>query len=274
MSLTDIALCQYELGSVNSIDRLTERAERLFDRAGGADIYVLPELFAVDAASAGGSLSTLRRSEFNVLRDWCLEQAKQRDAVIVGGSAYVETDGVVHNRSPIATPDGTAVTYNKARPIPEERADGVIGGERRPPLVEYGDTEIGVLICYDVEFPSVVRSVVDRGAELLVVPSWTAGEAGYQRVRRCAAARAIENQAYVAQVSLVGRPPEGSSSGGTGCSALFAPCDDTVGPSGTRLSLPRDRHAAATGAIDLGQLRTARESASVRPYADRKVFES
>lgn len=270
----DVALCQYGFDGVDSIDGLTERAETLFERAGVADVYVLPELFAVDAVTpTAGALPTLAESEFDALRAWCRRQAEHRNAAVIAGSAYVEIDGTIRNRSPIATPDGEVVTYDKIRPIPQERSDGVAPGEKRPPLIRYGGTEIGVLICYDVEFPSIARSLVDRGAELLVVPSWTATEAGYQRVRRCAAARAVENQVYVAQVCLVGSRPKESIDGGTGRSALFAPCDDVVGADGTRLSLSRDRHAAATTAADLGRLRTARTSASVRPYTDTEVFE-
>jgi predicted amidohydrolase len=270
----DVALCQYRFDAVDSIDELTERAETLFERAGTADVYVLPELFAVDAVRpTAGALPTLAESEFDALRAWCRRQAEHRNAVVVAGSAYVEIDGTIRNRSLIATPDGTVVAYDKLRPIPQERSDGVVPGKKQPPLIQYNGTEIGVLLCYDVEFPSVARSAVDRGAELLVVPSWTAHEGGYQRVRRCAAARAVENQVYVAQVCLVGSHPTESLEGGTGRSALFAPCDDVVGADGTRLSLSRDRHAAATTAVDLERLRTARQSASVRPYTDTEVFE-
>lgn len=270
----DVALCQYALDGVASVDELTGRAERLVDRAGPADVYVLPELFAVDATTPSGeALPALSAAEFAELRTWCGEQASARDAIVVGGSAYVETGAGIANRSPVATPDGVVDTYDKARPTPEERDDGVVAGEQPPLLVERDGVTVGVLVCYDVEFPAVVREAVDRGAELLVVPSWTAGEAGYQRVRRCAAARAVENQAYVAQVSLVGEHPREAVGTGTGRSAVFAPCDDVVGPRGTRLSLPRDEHAAATCSLDPERLRTARESASVRPYADAGGFD-
>jgi len=69
------------------------------------------------------------------------------------------------------------------------------------------DTElgcIGVAICYDSEFPLLVRQQVEQGAELLLVPSCTDAAAGYHRVRVAAAARALESQCYVLLSPLVG----------------------------------------------------------------------
>jgi len=276
MTALDVGLCQYALAGAGSVGALTDRAGELLDRAGPADVFVLPELFAVDATVPGDDeLAVLSDAEFDDLVSWTGEQARRRGAVVVAGSALVRTgDGedrsedAVRNRCPVATPDGEVRTYDKRRPIPSEREAGIEPGETAPPLVEHGGTTVGVLVCYDVEFPAMVRAAVDRGAELLVVPSWTSSEAGFQRVRRCCAARAVENQASVAQVSLVGDHPVADVGGGTGRSALFGPCDDVVGPHGTRLSLARDEHAAGRARVDVDALRRSREEASVRPYTD------
>jgi len=264
----DIALCQYEFdASVSSVDDLLTRVRALFDRAGGADLYVLPELFATDCLDADGEgVATLGREDRETLREFLAGAAAERDAVVVGGSYNVAASGATYNRCPIATPDGGVETYDKARLIPGERADGKTGGEEPPPVVDHRGVGVGVAVCYDVEFPELVRDIADRGAEVLAVPSWTATDAGFQRVRRCAAARAVENQLYVAQVSVVGTTGEGATA--TGRSAVFAPCDDVVGPHGTRLSLARDAHAAGVCGVDVGALRESRRTAEVRPYAD------
>lgn len=265
-----VGLCQYGLAGVDGLDALLDRAEGLLEAAGPADCYVLPELFAVDAtdpaADAFAELA-LTADEFGALTDWCAGQASARDALVVGGSAYVDDGGLV-NRCPVGRPDGTAATYDKRCPIPSEREGGVVGGEAAPPVVEHRGTGVGVLVCYDVEFPGQVRDLVDRGAEVLVVPSWTAGADGYERVGRCAAARAVENQAYVVQVSLVGTHPAAAVGGGVGRSAVFAPCDDVHGPHGTRLALAHGEHAAGRYALDLDALERSRAGAAVRPYTD------
>ncbi|WP_435176857.1 nitrilase-related carbon-nitrogen hydrolase [Halorussus sp. AFM4] len=262
----EVALCQYEFESVESVDALIRRVEGLFDRAGDADCYVLPELFASDCLPSGEGPATLGSARRTALHDALAAAADDREAVVVGGSYNVAEDGAVYNRCPVATPGGGVETYDKRHLVPEEREAGKRPGAARPPVVEHGGVGVGVAVCYDVEFPELVRDLADRGAEVVAVPSWTAGEAGFQRVRRCAAARAVENQLYVAHVSVVGE--RSADLRGTGRSAVYAPCDDVVGPRGTRLSLPRDEFAAGTCAVDVAALRRSRSDAAVRPYAD------
>lgn len=267
--------CQYELTGASSVEDLCGRAENLIATAGGADVYVLPELFVVDATSGSGESVAeycLDESETETFHAWCGRVATEHDAVVVGGTYYVDDDGI-RNRCPVATPDGDVLTYDKRHPIPSEREEGVLAGEEEPPLVDHQGVTVAPLVCYDVEFPSDVRGVVERGAEVLAVPSWTAATDGYQRVRRCAAARAVENQAYVVQTSLVGTHPREGISEATGRSTVFAPCDDIVGPHGTRLSLPRDESAVAGCTLDVEALRESRKSATVRPYTDAREEE-
>lgn len=133
--------------------------------------------------------------------------------------------------------------------------------------IEVAGARVATAICYDVEFPGTVRDCADDGAEILVVPSWTRTSAGHHRVRRSAAARAVENQLDVIYVPLVGNHLT-EEWAATGRGTVFAPCDDVVGPHGTRLSLPRDEHAVGTTSLYLSALRESRQSAEVRPYTD------
>lgn len=66
---------------------------------------------------------------------------------------------------------------------------------------------IGIAICYDSEFPLLVRAQVEAGAELLLVPSCTDALAGYHRVKVAAQARALESQCPVLMSPLVGEVP-------------------------------------------------------------------
>jgi predicted amidohydrolase len=274
-----VGLCQYEFGaSTSSLDDLLGRTEKLFERAGEADLYVLPELFVTDCLDAADEeVATLDEDDRETFHDFLVDAADRRDAVVVGGSYNVTGDGETYNRCPVAVPETGVKIYDKSNPTPEERESGKCEGTSRPPVVEHRGVGIGVAVCYDVEFPELVRDLADRGAEVIAVPSWTASEAGYQRVSRCAAGRAVENQCFVAQVSAVGARADESDAAGepggasaTGRSAVYAPCDDVVGPHGTRLSVPRDEHAAATCSVSVADLRKSREDASVRPYADAK----
>lgn len=297
MNHFDVALCQYALGSAGSLDEFQREAATLFDRAGDADLYVLPELSLSDLRLRGEDTpvaeTALSPDEVARYHDFLRNEARVRDAVIVGGSynAVVGDEGTTGsadegtagdadvldsagwtldddrplvNRAPVATPDGLEI-YVKIHPTPGERESGKSCGTGAPLLVEHAGTTVGVVVCYDVEFPELVREAVDAGAEVLAVPSWTAGDAGAERVARCAAARAVENQCYVASVPLVGSRGDAE---GVGRSRVFAPTDDVCGPHGTRLELPWNRRAAATETVDLDALRESRESAAVRPYTD------
>ena len=66
---------------------------------------------------------------------------------------------------------------------------------------------IGVLICYDSEFPELARRLVDEGAKIIFTPFCTDTRQGYMRVRYCCQARAIENQCFVVMSGNVGNLP-------------------------------------------------------------------
>lgn len=269
----DIALCQYAFGGVKTIDAFWERITTLFERCGPADAYILPELIGYDVAVSNGRKKyQLTNSEIGEFHEKLASEANNRDAIIVGGSYRVSDGDKLYNRAPIALPDESVRTYTKQRPVPAEREDGVASGSHAGPVFEHKGVSVGVLICYDSEFPDVVRDVFERGAEVIALPSLTGSAAGYQRVSRCSAARAVENQAYVLQVPLVGTHPSGQKEG-VGRASCFAPCDDVAGPDGTRLTLPPGEHAVGIQRLNVDLIRESRTSASVRPYSDRVIFE-
>lgn len=270
----DVALCQYGYAGVETVDTLCDRAEALFEAAGPADLYVLPELFATDlTVDETGEDRGLTGDTLESFERFVATQASDRDALVVGGSYRTRDGDALVNRTPIGRPDGSLTAYTKRHPTPEEREQGTHPGTGSPPVLEHAGTAVGVIICYDVEFPGAVAAVADAGAEVLAVPSLTETEAGFQRVSRCSAARAVENQLYVVQVPLIGSHPRDDRTG-TGRAAVYKPCDDVVGANGTGLSLPRDEHCAATQSLDIERLRRSRREASVRPYTDRSYFES
>lgn len=94
--------------------------------------------------------------------------------------------------------DGTVEKYEKLHVTPdEEKVWGLKGGN----ILKTYDTDcgkIGILICYDCEFPELSRLLADEGMDILFVPFLTDTQNGYSRVRYCAQARAIENECYVA----------------------------------------------------------------------------
>jgi predicted amidohydrolase len=100
---------------------------------------------------------------------------------------------------------------------------GVVGGGPLQ-LFDTGLGKIGILICYDSEFPLLARAMAE--ADLILVPSCTEALTGYSRVRIGAMARALENQCVTVMSSTVG-PCDWSPSvdQNTGMGGVFGPPD-------------------------------------------------
>jgi predicted amidohydrolase len=139
--------------------------------AAGARIVVLPELASsgymfrdhadlVDAAEpADGPTVTL-----------LTELAQRLDLVVVAGFPEA-AGGAVYNSAILADPSGVRAVYRKAHLWDAEKPLGFTPGDAPPPVVETPFGRIGVMICYDVEFPEWVRTAALAGADLLAVPA-------------------------------------------------------------------------------------------------------
>jgi predicted amidohydrolase len=91
-------------------------------------------------------------------------------------------------------------------------SDRLTAGPLEPVVVEVGGFAVGLMTCYDLRFPELARALVDRGAELLVVPAaWVAGPRKVEHWRTLVRARAIENTVFVAAVGQPGPRYSGHS---------------------------------------------------------------
>ncbi len=127
--------------------------------------------------------------------------------ILAGSFPWKLDDGRYVNRAWLFAPDGGSAFQDKQVMTRFEREQWDIA--RGEPLRVF-DTAIGCLgvaICYDAEFPQLVRAQVEAGAELILVPSCTDARAGYQRVFVAARARALESQCPVLLSPLVGEAP-------------------------------------------------------------------
>lgn len=129
--------------------------------------------------------------------------AHQYNICIVAPSfPFLSHDGWV-NRCWVFSPHATRYT-DKVHMTRFETEWLTITGRPELTLYRWHNLSFGICICYDVEFPIQVRALVEAGADLILTPSCTDTEAGYQRVFLSARARALENQVYVAQAPLRG----------------------------------------------------------------------
>ncbi|MBV9450926.1 MAG: alpha/beta hydrolase [Streptosporangiaceae bacterium] len=144
--------------------------------AAGARLVVLPELcdsgyvFA-DADEARGLAS--RAQDGATLREW-RSLAATHDLVIAGGFCELGDDGKLYNSAAIVDGSGTRAVYRKAHLWDAEK-NVFTPGDGAPPVVELPFGRVGLMICYDLEFPEWVRLPALSGADLIAAPvNWPA----------------------------------------------------------------------------------------------------
>ena len=143
-------------------------------------------------------------------------------------------------------------------------------------VFETDSGRIGVLICYDSEFPELSRLLADEGMEILFVPFLTDTQNGYARVRNCARARAIENECYVAIAGSVGNLPNVHNMDiQYAQSMVFTPCDFAFPTNGIKAEATANTEMILIADLDLDLLKELNEHGSVRNLKDRRtdIFE-
>ena len=153
----------------------------------------------------------------------------------------------------------------------EAKVWGIVGGNQ---IVAF-DTDcgkIGILICYDVEFPELSRILADEGMDILFVPFLTDTQNGFSRVRHCAQARAIENECYVVMAGCVGNLPQVHNMDiQYAQSAVLTPSDFAFPSNAVKGEATPNTEMTLIVDIDLDLLRELHEYGSVRNMKDRRL---
>jgi predicted amidohydrolase len=127
----------------------------------------------------------------------------------------------------------------------------------------------GIAICYDSEFPLLVRAQAEAGAEVVLIPSCTERVSGYHRVRTSAMARALESTIATVMSPTVGDAPWSPAvDRNVGAAGIFVPSEPGVADDGTLGEGTLNAPQWVTGAIDLAALRRLRTSGEMRNFAD------
>lgn len=139
--------------------------------AAGAQIVVLPELVTSGYMfdSVDQARSTAIGPDHPVFTDWSALAAGS-GAVVIGGFCEPAPDGGVYNSAVVLDGTGVLAVYRKIHLWDTEK-NFFTPGPDQPPIVETSFGNIAVVICYDLEFPELTRSVALRGADLLAVPT-------------------------------------------------------------------------------------------------------
>lgn len=216
----------------------------------GASLAVFPEyagmeLTALDPASVGdlhAAIAALQPLVAGIDATHAELAARHGIHILAGSLPVLGQDGRYRNHARLFAPNGGMGTQQKIVMTRFEREQWNIAGGGPIRVFETALGRIGVAICYDAEFPLLVRAMAEAGAELILMPSATDTLHGYHRVRVGAQARALESQCYVVQAPVVGAaewtPALDESHGAAG---VFGPPD---------LGFPEDG-VVALGAVDV-----------------------
>ncbi|WP_338548965.1 carbon-nitrogen hydrolase family protein [Roseovarius phycicola] len=232
-----VATAAYPLDPVDSWEAYAQKIETWVAEAEGqgAKLLVFPEYAGMELAMLAGpeAASDLERSlravservpEADALH---MELAAKYNVHICAGSAPVFDPQIGDrpvNRARLITPTGAVGIQDKQIMTRWERdpMQAASGGGLQ--LFDTAIGKIGILICYDSEFPLLGRALYD--ADLILAPSCTEALSGYWRVRIGAMARALETQCVSVMASLVGDAPWNEVADlTTGMGGIFGPPD-------------------------------------------------
>lgn len=279
MTIT-VAAAQYPIDRFRHFDDFVAKASRWVKDAAdrGADLLVFPEYGGMELSSLlpeavigdlSAQLEALQPLRDDALAVWRRLAMQHGVTLLAPSLPWRLADGRYVNRAWLITPDGRMGHQDKQIMTRFENDDwGVSAGDGLR-LFDTPAGRLGVLICYDSEFPDLARALVEAGADLLLVPSCTDTPAGYHRVRLSAQARAIEQQVAIVHSPTVGEALWSPAVDiNTGHAAVYTPCDHGFPPDGI---LTRGEDATPgwqLARLDLPLIRALREQGQVNNYHD------
>lgn len=273
-----VGLVQSQMRAVSSVEDALQQVESFIDALSHyrCDIALFPEFFnapLMGLQSHASSYEAIKAlAEYTPLFcDEISRLAVSYNINVVAGSMPLLKDDGLYNVSYLCRRDGTVDFQYKIHPTPREKKAWVMEGGSELKIFETDFGRVGILICYDVEFPELARLLSDRDMQLLLVPFWTDTKNGFLRVKRCAQARAIENECYVAIAGSVGNLPQVDNVDiQYAQSSVFSPSD---------FAFPHDAIVSETTPntemtlivdLDLRKLQELKSEGSVRNSLDRR----
>jgi len=253
MKKLTISLIQMDIKTAD-VDSNLSAAARFIEKASKhkPDFIVLPEMWSTGFAY--GDLYGIAKSYFDVTLDFIKYHAKKCSSTIIAGSIPEPEGSKVFNTCFAASPDGKVIgKYQKTHVFSPtgESLHFAAGEKAEATLTPFG--KIGIVICYDLRFPELVRKLWSKGINILFVP------AQFPAVRidhwnTLLRARAIENHIFVAGCNRTGKDKRYEYPGE---SAVYDPFGRTV-------EKADDKEGVTTCTIDLNKIKEADEIIPIR----------
>jgi predicted amidohydrolase/GNAT superfamily N-acetyltransferase len=278
-SVVRIGVVQWQMRNTATVDAMFDQIEFFVDAVSGykSDFILFPELFNAPLMEKYNHLSesdAIRElaTYTEEFRSRFLRLAVSYNINIICGSMPFYKDEKLYNISYLCRRDGSWDFQYKLHITPNEASYwGMIGGDE----LKVFDTDrgkIGILICYDSEFPELSRLMADKGMEILFVPFLTDTQTGFNRVRICSQARAIENECYVAIAGCIGNLPRVKNMDiQYAQSAVFSPSDFMFPNNAIVAEATPNNEMTLIADVDLSLLKELHEQGSVHTLKDRRL---
>ena len=274
-----ISAAQYPLSQFSTLGAYRDKLADWVSRAAAdkADLVVFPEYGAMEYAAAAGEAAAgdLAASLEAVAAAWPEMEAAHAEFarmyrlhILAASGPTRRADGHFVNRARLFVPSGKCGVQDKMIMTPFEHDWGIVAGDRLR-VFETDLGRIGIAICYDSEFPLLVRAQAEAGADLILIPSCTEFVSGYHRVRTAALARALENGCVTVQSPTIGEarwsPAVDVNAGAAG---IFAPSERGLSDTGVIAEGRLDEPGFVTASVDLARLIHVRTNGEMRNSRD------
>jgi predicted amidohydrolase/GNAT superfamily N-acetyltransferase len=273
-----IGLVQWKMRLFHSVDDLFQQAEYFIDSISSykADFAVFPEFFngpllaEFNAMSEAEAMRALAQYTDEIVKTFSRLAVEYNVNIITGSMPSYAGDALL-NIGHLCHRNGKTERYEKLHITPDEQKYWGLRGGDVLRTYETDAGRIGVLICYDVEFPELARLLADEGMQILFVPFMTDTQNAYMRVRLCAQARAIENECFVALTGSVGNLPKIENLDiHYSQAAVLTPCDFAFPSNGVKSEATPNTEMILIADVDLKLLDELHAYGSVRNLRDRR----
>lgn len=275
-----IAACQYRLDPSLDWSEYTQKIERLIQEAKATDaqLVLLPEYAGIEIAENNFDEDGALFSHLQMLLPQYLAfyqtLADQYGLYIQPGTIVAaDSSHYFRNRAYFFGPNGKYHYQDKLHFVSSEKENNLLQPGEKQTLFKTALGAIGIAVCYDSEFPEVVSKLVQQGAMLILVPSYTPGIKSFHRVFYACRARAIENQCYIMMSCAVGNVKFSDSHHQLiGQANIFSPIDDGFPDDGILCQGAMNEVKTISGIISYEKLQHVRQYGQVRNFQDSLIY--
>lgn len=212
----EIRVAAIQMGAVGPKDENVRKAKAMLDSLGTLHpcphFICLPEMFSYlpDPEDDFEAIDRVAEEIDGPLSDMFSEYARKLKSYIVAGSQIEKRNGKHYNTSLLFEPNGNLLTgYSKTHlfDTPDYKESWFFAPGDRSIVVDTEYCKIGMIICYDMRFPELLRTLTLRGAELIFCPAafpmagTSPGEDHWQILTRAAS---LHNMVYLVAVNQIG----------------------------------------------------------------------